>query len=303
MLGIGNTPLVKLQKLPTNDSADVYVKLESANPTGSMKDRMALSMIEGAERAGTLKKGYRVIDYTGGSTGSSLALICAYKNYKTLFITSDAFAEEKLRTMKAFGAELELVPSDNGKISKAVIASALERLNQLKDEPNTFWTDQFNNTDNKRAYHSMAREILTQLNGKVDEFIVGVGTGGCFSGNAEILKNELPNMRCCAIEPDEVRALSGGTILGVHRLEGMGAGFIPSIFRSDLADEIIAVKDADAYDTARTLATKEGIFGGISSGANVWTALQRAKILGKGKRIVTVICDSGLKYLNQNLFT
>lgn len=303
MLGIGNTPLVKLQKLITNDSADVYVKLESANPTGSMKDRMALSMIEGAEKAGTLKKGYRVIDYTGGSTGSSLALICAYKNYKTLFITSDAFAEEKLRTMKAFGAELELVPSDNGKISKTVIASALERVNQLKDERNTFWTDQFNNTDNKRAYHGMAREILSQMNRKVDEFIVGVGTGGCFSGNAEILKNELPNIRCCAIEPDEVRALSGGTISGVHRLEGMGAGFIPSIFRRDLVDEIIAVKDADAYDTARTLATKEGIFGGISSGANVWTALQRAKILGKGKRIVTVICDSGLKYLNQNLFT
>lgn len=303
MLGIGNTPLVKLQKLITNDSADVYVKLESANPTGSMKDRMALSMIEGAEKAGTLKKGYRVIDYTGGSTGSSLALICAYKNYKTLFITSDAFAEEKLMTMKAFGAELELVPSDNGKISKTVIASALERVNQLKDERNTFWTDQFNNTDNKRAYHGMAREILSQMNRKVDEFIVGVGTGGCFSGNAEILKNELPNIRCCAIEPDEVRALSGGTISGVHRLEGMGAGFIPSIFRRDLVDEIIAVKDADAYDTARTLATKEGIFGGISSGANVWTALQRAKILGKGKRIVTVICDSGLKYLNQNLFT
>ena len=303
MLGIGNTPLVKLQKLITNDSADVYVKLESANPTGSMKDRMALSMIEGAEKAGTLKKGYRVIDYTGGSTGSSLALICAYKNYKTLFITSDAFAEEKLRTMKAFGAELELVPSDNGKISKTVIASALERVNQLKDERNTFWTDQFNNTDNKRAYHGMAREILSQMNRKVDEFIVGVGTGGCFSGNAEILKNELPNIRCCAIEPDEVRALSGGTISGVHRLEGMGAGFIPSIFRRDLVDEIIAVKDADAYDTAQTLATKEGIFGDISSGANVWTALQRAKILGKGKRIVTVICDSGLKYLNQNLFT
>lgn len=303
MRGIGNTPLIKLERLTDEDSAEVFVKLESANPTGSMKDRMALSMIEGAEKNGYIKKGYRVIDYTGGSTGSSLALICAYKGYKTLFVTSDAFAEEKLRTMKAFGAELELVPSENGKISKAVIANALARVNQLKYEPETFWTDQFNNVDNKRAYHTMAREILNQCNGKIDEFIAGVGTGGCFSGNAEVLKAEISNIRCVAIEPDEVRALSGGNVSGVHRLEGMGAGFIPFIFRSDLVDEVIAVKDNDAYDTSRKLATKEGIFGGISSGANVWAALQRAKILGKGKRIVTVICDSGLKYLNGDLFT
>ncbi|MFN0275928.1 MAG: PLP-dependent cysteine synthase family protein [Chitinophagales bacterium] len=302
MRGIGNTPLVKLERLVDKDSAEVFVKLESANPTGSMKDRMALSMIEGAEKNGNLKKGYRVIDYTGGSTGSSLALICAYKGFNTLFVTSNAFAEEKLKTMKAFGAELEFVPSENGKISKAVIANAMLRVKQLKDEPDTFWTDQFNNVDNKRGYHSMAKEILIQMHGNIDEFIAGVGTGGCFSGNAEILKAEIPNIRCIAIEPDEVRALSGGNTSGVHRLEGMGAGFIPSIFRIDLVDEIIAVKDTDAFDTARELATKEGIFGGISSGANVWVALHRAKILGKGKRIITVICDSGLKYLSGNLF-
>jgi cysteine synthase len=302
MLGIGNTPLIKLQKLTIKDYADVYVKLESANPTGSMKDRMALSMIEGAEQRGQLKKGYRVVDYTGGSTGSSLALICAYKGYEALFVSSDAFAKEKLRTMEAFGAKLELVPSENGKISKAVIAKALERVNQLKSEPNTFWTDQFNNIDNKNAYHIMANEIISELDGKIDEFIAGVGTGGCFSGNAEVFKSKIPHIKCIAIEPDEVRALSRGNVEGVHKLEGMGAGFIPSIFRADLMDEVITVKDADAYDTARKLASQEGIFAGISSGANVWAALQRAKKLGKGKKVVTVICDSGLKYLNGDLY-
>jgi cysteine synthase len=302
MLGIGNTPLIKLQKLPDKDSADIYVKLESTNPTGSMKDRMALSMIEGAEQRGQLKKGYRVIDYTGGSTGSSLAMICAFKGYEALFVSSDAFAKEKLRTIEAFGAKLELVPSENGKISKAVIAEALQRVNQLKSEPKTFWTDQFNNIDNRNAYHRMAVEIINQLDGKVSEFIAGVGTGGCFSGNAEIYKSKIPNVKCVAVEPDKVRALSGGDITGVHRLEGMGAGFVPSIFRSELTDEIIAVKDSEAYDTARKLASKEGIFAGISSGANVWVALQRAKRLGKGKTVVTVICDSGLKYLNGDLY-
>ena len=302
MLGIGNTPLIKLQKLTDKDCAEIYVKLESANPTGSMKDRMALSMIEGAEKSGKLKKGYRVVDYTGGSTGSSLALICAHKGYEAIFVSSDAFAKEKLRTMEAFGAKLELVPSENGKISKAVIATALERVCKLNNEPNTFWTDQFNNIDNRKAYHKMAMEIISQLNNTIDEFVVGVGTGGCFSGNAEIFKSTQAHIRCIAIEPDEVRALSGGNISGVHKLEGMGAGFVPSIFRGDLADEIIAVKDQDAYDTARKLATQEGIFAGISSGANVWVALQRAKQIGKGKTIVTVVCDSGLKYLNGDLY-
>jgi len=302
MLGIGNTPIIKLKKIVDKDGADVYVKLESANPTGSMKDRMALSMVEGAERRGQLKAGYRVVDYTGGSTGSSLAMICAYKGYEALFVSSDAFAKEKLRTMEAFGAKLELIQSENGKISKAVIAKALERVHQLESEPNTFWTDQFNNIDNRNAYHSMASEIIEQLDGKIDEFITGVGTGGCFSGNAEIYKSKLPHIKCIAVEPDKVRALSGGDTSGVHRLEGMGAGFVPSIFRADLADEIIAVNDLDAYDTARKLATQEGIFAGISSGANVWVALQRAKRIGKGKTVVTIICDSGLKYLNGDLY-
>jgi len=274
MKGIGNTPLIKLEKLTDADSADIYVKFEGANPTGSMKDRMALSMIEGAERRGELQKGGTVVDYTGGSTGSSLAMICSAKGYKAHFVSSDAFAKEKLATMRAFGAK----------------------------QPNTFYTNQFKNVDNRNAYHQMAEEIMNELGANIDEFIAGVGTGGCFSGNSEIFKQKIRGIRCIPVEPFNVRTLSGGDTSGTHQLEGMGAGFVPDICRLDLADEIIAVKDEDAYSTARDLARIEGIFGGITSGANVWAAMLRAKVLGKGKTIVTVVCDSGLKYLSGDLY-
>ena len=299
---VGNTPLIKIERLSEPGSAEIFIKYEGANPTGSMKDRMALSMIEGAEKRGELKPEGRVIDYTGGSTGSSLAMVCAVKGYKSYFVSSDAFAEEKLLTMKAFGAELEIFPSGNGMITAKLIDSMVERAKELSREPNTFWTDQFNNTDNRNAYHKMAYEIINVLGTKIDEFIMGVGTGGCFSGNSEVFKKEIPGIRCIAIEPLNVRALSGGNISGTHKLEGIGAGFVPSICRMDLADEIIAVSDEDAIATARKLAKLEGIFGGTTSGAHVWAAIQRARIIGKGKRIVTVICDSGLKYLNGKLY-
>ena len=302
MNSVGNTPLIKLERLSEPGSADIFVKYEGANPTGSMKDRMALSMIEGAEKRGELKPGGRVIDYTGGSTGSSLAMVCAVKGYKSYFVSSDAFAEEKLLTMKAFGAQLEIFPSGNGMITAKLIDSMVERAKELSREPNTFWTDQFNNTDNRNAYHKMAYEIMNVLGTKIDEFIMGVGTGGCFSGNSEVFKKEIPGIRCIAIEPLNVRALSGGNISGTHKLEGIGAGFVPSICRMDLADEIIAVSDDDAVSTARKLAKLEGIFGGTTSGAHVWAAIQRARIIGPGKKIVTVICDSGLKYLNGDLY-
>jgi cysteine synthase A len=302
MKGIGNTPLIKLEKLTGADSADVYVKIEGANPTGSMKDRMALAMVEEAEKRGDLKKGGTVVDYTGGSTGSSLAMVCSAKGYKAHFVSSDAFAKEKLQTMLAFGATLELIPSDNGKITAKVIDDALARVREIAQQPNTFYTDQFKNVDNRNAYHKMAWEIINEIGYEIDEFIAGVGTGGCFSGNAEIFKQEIPSIKCYPIEPYNVRALSGGDTSGTHRLEGMGAGFVPEICRLDLADEIIAVKDEDAYQMARDLARVEGIFGGITSGGNVWAALQRARILGPGKKIVTVICDSGLKYLQGDLF-
>ena len=302
MRAIGNTPLIKLERLQEAGSAKIYVKYEGANATGSMKDRMALAMIEGAERRGALKPGGRVIDYTGGSTGSSLAMVCATKGYHAHFISSDAFAKEKLQTMRAFGATLEIFPADNGAITAKLIDAMVARAKELSGEPNTFWTDQFNNVDNRSAYHTMATEVINTLGNDIDEFIMGVGTGGCFSGSAEVFKKEIPGIRCIAIEPYHVRALSGGDTSGKHKLEGIGAGFVPSICRLDLADEIISVRDEDAYETARQLARIEGIFGGTTSGANVWAALQRARAIGPGKKIVTVIVDSGLKYLNGDLY-
>ncbi|TMI96818.1 MAG: pyridoxal-phosphate dependent enzyme, partial [Bacteroidetes bacterium] len=189
MEAIGNTPLIKLERLSEPGCAEIYVKYEGGNPTGSMKDRMALSMIEGAERRGDLKPGGKVVEYTGGSTGSSLAMVCANRGYHAHFVCSDAFAQEKLRTMKAFGAELDIIPSGDGKITAKLIQSLIDRARELSREPNTFWTDQFNNVDNRNAYHNMAKEVIDVLGKNVDEFIMGVGTGGCFSGNSEILKN------------------------------------------------------------------------------------------------------------------
>jgi cysteine synthase A len=302
MIEIGKTPLFKLERLVEPGMADIFVKYEGANPTGSMKDRMALSMIEGAERRGELQKGGTVVEYTGGSTGSSLAMVCAVKGYKAHFVSSDAFSDEKLQTMRAFGAHLEIIPSDNGKITAKLIDDMVRRAKEISENANTFWTDQFNNIDNRNAYHKMAQEFIDELGTDIDEFITGVGTGGSFSGNAEVFKQEIPKIRCIAIEPYYVRSLSGGDTSGKHKLEGIGAGFVPSICRLDLADEIIAVKDEDAVETARKLARLEGVFGGTTSGANVWAAIQRAKELGTGKKIVTIIVDSGLKYLRGDLF-
>jgi cysteine synthase A len=302
MKAIGNTPLIKLERLAEPGCADIYVKYEGANPTGSMKDRMALSMVEGAERRGLLKPGGTVMDYTGGSTGSSLAMVCATKGYKAHFVTSDAFSFEKLQTMRAFGATLEIFPSGDGKITADLIDRMVARAREMSTEPGIFWTDQFNNVDNRNAYHAMAREVINILGTQIDAFIQGVGTAGSFSGNAEVFKKANPRIHCVAIEPYHVRALSGGDVSGKHQLEGIGSGFVPSICRMDLADEIVAVKDEDAIEMARKLARMEGIFGGTTSGANVWTALQLARRLGPGKKIVTLVVDSGLKYLNGNLY-
>ena len=298
---IGNTPLVRLVRMPGPESAEVFVKLEGANPTGSMKDRMALSMIEGAERRGVLKPGGTVVDYTGGSTGSSLAMVCAAKGYKAHFVSSDAFAEEKIQTMRAFGATVEIHKSVNSKVTPELIQQMVARARELSTQPNTFWTDQFNNPDNRAGYHSMAREILTALDGRLDAFLMAVGTGGCFSGNAEVFKERLPGVRCVALEPAASPMLSKSGPLGGHRIEGTGPGFVPSICRMDLADAIVAVSDDDAYRTARRLAQEEGILAGISCGANLWAALRQARELGPGRRVVTVIVDSGLKYLQGDL--
>ena len=302
MQTIGNTPLIKLERLSEPGCAEIYVKYEGGNPTGSMKDRMALAMIEGAERRGELGYGGRVVEYTGGSTGASLAMVCAIKGYRAHFVSSDAFSAEKLQTMRAFGSDLEIIPCKNGLITAKLIDDMIARAKELAKAPNTFRTDQINNVDNRNAYHTMAREIMDVLGNTIDEFIAGVGTGACFSGNSEVFKNEISGIRCLAVEPLNVRFLSGGDISGTHKLEGIGLGFIPSIFRSDLMDDVISVSDEDAYETARMLARSEGIFGGATSGANVWAAIKRARIIGAGKRIVTVIADSGLRYLNGDLF-
>jgi len=302
MFWIGNTPLIKLRNLPGSDCADIYVKFEGANPTGSMKDRMALSMIEGAERRGELKPGGRIVEYTGGSTGSSLAMVCAMKGYKAHFVSSNGFAEEKLQTMRAFGATVEIIHAENGVLTAKIIDEMIARTKELIGQPNTFWPNQIHNVDNKLGYHSMANEIIQELGTGIDEFVAAVGTGGCISGNAEILKDQIPGIKIVAIEPFGVRNISGGNTSGKHRLEGIGLSFKPSILRQDLLDEIIAVKDEDAYRTANELARKEGIFGGITSGANVWVTLQRARQIGPGKKVVTVIVDSGLKYLNGDLY-
>jgi len=302
MQAIGNTPLIKLTTLPGPDSAEVFVKWEGANPTGSMKDRMALAMIEGAERRGALRPGGRVVEYTGGSTGSSLAMVCAQRGYQAHFVSSDGFSEEKLATMRAFGAEVEVIPAEGGRLTAGVIDRMIARTWQLADQPGTFWPDQVNNPDNKAGYHPMGHEILAQLDGPVDAFVCAAGGGGCISGNAEVLTAANPGTSIIAVEPDRVRNISGGDTSGTHMLEGIGLSFVPTILRRDLLNAVIPVTDADAIATMRALARQEGIFGGITSGANVWAALERARALGPGKRVVTVIIDSGLRYLNAGVF-
>lgn len=299
---IGNTPLVKLKRITPKNCADIYVKIEGSNPTGSMKDRMALSMIEGAERRGDLKPGGKVVEYTGGSTGSSLAMLCAMKGYQAHFVSSNGFAKEKLQTMRAFGATVEIIHAKNGILTAEIIDKMIARAKELIIEPNVFWCNQVHNLDNKLGYHPMGKEILRDLGTDIDEFVMATGGGGCISGNTEVLKAAIPSLRTVAVEPYYVRNVSGGDTSGTHRLEGIGLSFTPSILRKDLIDEIIPVKDEDAYKMANELAQKEGIFGGVTAGANVWAALQRAKALGAGKKVVTVICDSGLKYLNGDLY-
>jgi len=300
LASIGNTPMFRLRKIAGPEIAEVWVKWEGANPTGSMKDRMALSMVEGAEKRGQLKPGGRVVEYTGGSTGSSLAMVCAAKGYRSHFVSSDAFAEEKLATMRALGATVDIVPSIDRKITPELIQQMISEARELSKQPNTFWTDQFNNQDNKNGYHKMGEEIVHRLN-SFDAFVMSVGTGGCFSGNGEVIKERLSKVKCVAVEPASSQHLSKGP-LGGHRIEGIGPGFIPKIMRMDLVDRIISVSDEDAYNTARQLGKTEGVFAGISSGANVFATLQIARELGPRHRIVTVIVDSGLRYLNGDLF-
>lgn len=293
---IGNTPLVRLGRVVGGLRSEVFVKLEYYNPTGSYKDRMALAMIEGAEKEGRLRRGFTVVEYTGGSTGSSLAFVCAVKGYKVKLVTSDAFAEEKIRTMRAFGAEVVIVPSKGGKVTPDLVPRMIERAKELASEPDTFWTDQFYNRDQLKGHNKMGEEIWAQTGGILDAFVASVGTAGCAMGVAEVLKAKNPNVRVVVVEPAESPMISRG-VAGEHHIEGIGAGMMPPLLRKDLYDEVVAVKEKDAMEMARRLAREEGVFSGTSTGANVAASLELAKKIKKGSRVVTVAVDTGLKYL------
>ena len=297
---VGNTPLAHLERLVEPGAAEVWVKLEAANPTGSYKDRMALAMIEGAERAGRLTPGQPVVEYTGGSTGSSLAFVCALKGYPLHIVSSDAFAREKLETMRAFRAEVEIVPSPDG-ITPQRIPRMIERARQIAEKVGGYSTDQFNNADMVEGYRELGREILAQLDGRIDAFCAYVGTAGCFVGVGRELSAALQHVLRVAVEPAESAVLSGGP-KGTHHIEGGGIGFRPPQLRDDDFDEVIAVPEAEAFAMARRAAREDGIFSGPSTGANIVAALTLAGRLGSGIRVATVQVDSGPKYLAGDLY-
>jgi cysteine synthase len=299
---IGGTPVTRLNRLAGEDSAEVWVKLEAANPTGSYKDRMALAMIEAAERGGRLAPGQTVVEYTGGSTGSSLAFVCASKGYPLKIVSSNAFAREKIRTMQAFGAEVELIPSSGG-ITPDLIPAMVRRAKEVAAESGAFQTDQFNNTDMIDGYTRLGEELIEQLPGPpaIAAYCGYVGTAGCFLGVTRSLRASNPAIRRVAVEPAESAVLSGGEP-GTHHIEGGGIGSWPPLLGPAELDQVIAVPSADAFAMAREAARVEGIFSGPSTGANLIAALQVAKVLGPGHRVVTVQVDSGLKYLNGTLY-
>ena len=302
MLGaIGSTPVVRLERLVEPGTAEVWVKAESANPTGSYKDRMALAMIEGAERDGRLEPGQTVVEYTGGSTGSSLAFVCALKGYPLRIVTSDAYSAEKLRTMETLGAEVEVLASPEG-ITPELLPRMIERSREILEQTGGYATDQFRNRDMLEGYRGMGDELLDQLNGSIDAFCAYVGTAGCFAGVGRRLHEALPNVQRVAIEPAESPVISGGEP-GTHRIEGGGAGFWPPLLETDDFDEVETVSTADAFAMARRAAREEGLWSGPSTGANLLVALDLARRLGTGKRVVTPLVDSGLKYLAGDLYS
>lgn len=297
---IGNTPLVRLNKVVLPNSADVLVKLEYYNPTGSYKDRMALAMIEAGEEAGLLSSDTTVVECTGGSTGTSLAFVCAVKGYRFQVVTSDAFAIEKLQTMRAFGADLVIVPSEGGRITPDLIPAMRERARELAQRSGTFFTDQINNSNAIRGYERIGREILAQLDRPVDLFCGAVGTAGMLMGVSRILRGAY-DTRIVALEPASAPLLSKGQ-RGTHRVEGIGIGMVPPLLRADAYHDVCPVEESEARVMARRLAREEGIFAGISSGLNVAAAVRLAHELGPGRTVVTVACDSGMKYLAGDLY-
>jgi cysteine synthase A len=298
---IGNTSLVKLRRVVPAGGADIFVKLEWENPTGSMKDRMALAVIERAEADGRLKPGDTVVEYTGGSTGASLALVCAAKGYPIRIVTSDAFSQEKRDQMAALGAELTLVPSEDGRTTKKLILDMVETARRIAAEPGHFWTDQLRNEDSIAGYHPLGEEIWGQSGGRVDAFVHSVGTAASIRGVAAVLRRHQPDVRIVAVEPAESSVLLGGAP-GPHKIEGVGIGYIPPLWDPSVADEVLAVATEEAKAMARRLAREEALFGGTSSGANVVAAIRIGRRLGPGARVVTLMCDSGLKYVTTDVY-
>jgi cysteine synthase A len=298
---IGNTPLVELRRVLPPNCARVFVKVEGQNPTGSMKDRMAQAMIGRAEGDGRLNAGDTVVEYTGGSTGASLALVCAAKGYRLRIVTSTAFSEEKLTQMEALGAELTLVPSDGGLINKNLILRMIEAAREISREPRTYWTDQLNNVDSIAGYAAMGEEIWSQSQGKVDAFIQAVGTTASLRGVSSVLRRYDAKVKIVAVEPAESAVLSGRQP-GAHKIEGIGIGYAPPMWDASIVDEIVPISTADAEAMARRLAREEGLFAGTSSGANVLAAIQVGERLGPSARVVTLLVDSGLKYLSTDVY-
>jgi cysteine synthase A len=300
LAGIGRTPIVRLSRLAPGDGAEVWVKLEAANPTGSYKDRMALAMIEGAERRGDLQPGQTVVEYTGGSTGSSLAFVCAIKGYPLRIVSSNAFAAEKLRTMAAFGARLDIIDSPDG-ITPDLIPTMMQRATEIVEKEGAYPTDQFNNRDALDGYREMGQEIAEQLDAPLAAFCAYVGVGGCLVGVSEALAAHSPGITRVAVEPAESAVLSGKEP-GTHRIEGGGVGFIPPHLKDGGYDRVEAVSTDEAFAMAREAATTEGVWSGPSFGANLAAALRLAAELDPAQRVVTIQPDSGLKYLGGDLY-
>lgn len=293
---VGNTSMVVLRNIVAKNGGQICLKIESENPTGSMKDRMALAMIEAAEATGRLKPGGCVVEYTGGSTGVSLALACAVKGHPLHIVSSDAFAKEKLDHMRILGATLQIVPSKSGGMTKKLTRDMIEAAGVVAKETGAYWTDQMKNQDQMAAYHKMAEEIWQQTNGQIDGFVQSVGTAASLRGIGEGLRRHGAKIRMIAVEPEESPVLSGGKP-GSHKIDGIGAGFIVPLWQKEIADEIERVSTEEAVGMALRLAREEGIFAGTSTGGNVIAALRLAERLGRGARVVTIMCDTGMKYL------
>jgi cysteine synthase len=295
---IGNTSLLPLRHILPKNGSRILLKLESENPTGSMKDRVALAMIEAAEADGRLRAGGSVVEYTGGSTGVSLALICAVKRYPLYLVTSDAFAREKLEHMKMLGAQLQIVPSESGGMTEKLTRDMVEAARIIAEKTGSLWTDQLNNQDQLAAYHKMAEEIWSQTDGEIDCFVQSVGTAASLRGTGEGLRRHNQKIRVVAVEPSESPVLSGGPT-GAHKIDGVGAGFVVPLWQKDIADQIEQVSTAEVVGMVNRLAREEGLFAGTSTGGNVIAALRLAEQLGPGATIVTVMCDTGMKYLSK----